>query len=116
MNSKPRTKLEKVALTMFAAFGFGAVSYGTFDIILTLGPASQELRNQERQRRNEEFIVAWKHKCAMTPSGNIGYPLASNFDGYWPPKSLTLDFKEVGTQKYKLDDLRPVDCPAELEN
>jgi hypothetical protein len=57
------------------------------------------------------FKATWEGKCAQTPSGRIGYPLASNFKHFYLPKGLDLDFQEGSGAFYDIDDIKTVDCP-----
>jgi hypothetical protein len=66
---------------------------------------------QYRLDRLAAFKATWKDKCALTPAGKIGYPLASNFNRFLPPRSLDLDFKDGTKTFYDLNDLKTVDCP-----
>jgi hypothetical protein len=118
MNAKPSSKASTVvgvtAVTIVLAavylvfFTPATVLWG---VIWNQMNAPSLARQKHREELKAAFRASWEGKCAQTPAGKIGYPLASNFSGFYLPNSLYLDFKEGSKASYDLDDLKAVDCP-----
>ncbi|MCS4089954.1 hypothetical protein [Rhizobium sp. BK176] len=119
MNVKPSYKVSTAAGATAAALVLAATVYLVFfspanvllGIVWDQMKAPQRAHEQYLAQQQATFKATWEARCARTPAGKIGYPLASNFSHFYVPNSLDLDFQEGPQASYHLDDLKVVDCP-----
>lgn len=119
MNAKPASNVSTVVGATAAALVFAAAVYLVFfspapalmGIVWDQMKAPHRAHEQYMAQQQAAFKETWGARCAQTPAGKIGYPLASNFSHFYVPNSLDLDFQEGSQASYDLADLKVVDCP-----